>query len=93
MTRHSVGIKFIEAVVDKLFLTSNLLALCLLLFVCFAAYPPGLSYRSRIFGINVGIIYFVVPEAGRRPLDLPSTSPFHRWNEILLAWGLCCDRI
>jgi hypothetical protein len=94
--------------------------------VCFAAYELGLSYRSRIFGINFGLgitattslvnaawlahnqinslvnivngtaicvaliiwlVYFLVPELERRPLDLPATSPFHRWNEVSLTLG------
>ncbi len=33
----------------------NVLTLCLLLFVCFAARPLGLTYRSRIFGITLGL--------------------------------------
>ena len=28
-----------------------------------------------------------VPEAGRQSIDLPSTSPFLRWNEISLPCG------
>jgi hypothetical protein len=35
--------------------TSSILTLCLLLFVCFAIRPMGLSFRSRIFGISLGL--------------------------------------
>lgn len=34
---------------------TNILTLCLLLFVCFAIRPLGLSYRSRTFGISLGL--------------------------------------
>jgi hypothetical protein len=33
----------------------SILTLCLLLFVCFAARPLGLTFRSRIFGISLGL--------------------------------------
>ncbi|SEG61702.1 hypothetical protein SAMN05421819_3830 [Bryocella elongata] len=32
-----------------------ILTLCLLLFVCFAAHPLGLTPRSRIFGVSLGL--------------------------------------
>jgi hypothetical protein len=35
--------------------TQSILILCLLLFVCFAIRPMGLSYRSRIFGVSLGL--------------------------------------
>ena len=33
----------------------NVLTICLLLFVCFAIRPLGLTYRSRIFGVSLGL--------------------------------------
>ena len=33
----------------------SILTLCLLLFVCFAIRPMGLSYTSRIFGVSLGL--------------------------------------
>jgi hypothetical protein len=35
--------------------TQSILTLCLLLFVCFAIRPMGLSYTSRIFGVSLGL--------------------------------------
>jgi hypothetical protein len=35
--------------------TQSILILCLLVFVCFAIRPMGLSYRSRIFGVSLGL--------------------------------------
>lgn len=52
--RHS-GLEFVIGLVTQLQQTSSILTLCLLLFVCFAIRPMGLSYRSRIFGISMGL--------------------------------------
>jgi len=52
---HISGIKFAVAIVTQLQQTSSILTLCLLLFVCFAIRPMGLSYRSRIFGVSLGM--------------------------------------
>jgi hypothetical protein len=54
-TPHLSGIKFIVAMITQLQQTSSILTLCLLLFVCFAIRPMGLSYRSRIFGVSFGL--------------------------------------
>ena len=43
------------AMVTQLQQTSSILTLCLLLFVCFAIRPMGLSYNSRIFGVSLGL--------------------------------------
>jgi len=55
VTPHLSGIKFMVAMITQLQQTSSILTLCLLLFVCFAIRPMGLSYRSRIFGISFGL--------------------------------------
>src|SRR5271155_1426163 len=55
VTPHLSGLKFIVAMVTQLQQTSSILTLCLLLFVCFAIRPMGLSYRSRIFGVSFGL--------------------------------------
>ena len=55
LTPHLSGIKFLVAMVTQLQQTSSILTLCLLLFVGFAIRPMGLSYRSRIFGISLGM--------------------------------------
>lgn len=52
---HVSGIKFLVSMVTQLQQTSSILTLCLLLFVCFAIRPMGLSYRSRIFGVSFGM--------------------------------------
>jgi hypothetical protein len=52
---HVSGITFLVAMITQLQKTSSILTLCLLLFVCFAIRPMGLSYRSRIFGVSFGL--------------------------------------
>jgi hypothetical protein len=55
ITPHVSGITFLVAMITQLQKTSSILTLCLLLFVCFAIRPMGLSFRSRIFGISLGL--------------------------------------
>ncbi|GAC1363735.1 MAG: hypothetical protein NVSMB3_12190 [Acidobacteriaceae bacterium] len=52
---HQSGSAFFLAMITQLQQTSSILILCLLLFVCFAIRPMGLSYRSRIFGVSLGL--------------------------------------
>lgn len=55
VTPHLSGIKFMVSMITQLQQTSSILTLCLLLFVCFAIRPMGLSYKSRIFGVSMGL--------------------------------------
>lgn len=52
---HTTGNKFLVTVASQLQQISSVLTLCLLLFVCFAIKPLGLSFRSRIFGVSLGL--------------------------------------
>ena len=54
-TPHASGIKFMVATVTQLQQTRTILTFCLLLFVVFAIRPMGLTYRSRIFGVSLGL--------------------------------------
>jgi len=49
------GMRFIMNAISQLQRTQSILTLCLLLFVCFAVRPMGLSYSSRIFGVSLGL--------------------------------------
>jgi hypothetical protein len=49
------GTKYLVAAIQQLQRTQSILTLCLLLFVCFAIRPMGLSYSSRIFGVSLGL--------------------------------------
>ena len=64
-TPHLSGLKFMVAMVTQLQQTSSILTLCLLLFVCFAIRPMGLSFRSRIFGISFGLGFMATTDLVR----------------------------
>ena len=44
---HEAGLKLLVAVVTQFQRTSSILTLCLLLFVCFAIRPMGLSFKKQ----------------------------------------------
>ena len=46
---------YIMRAVSQLQQTQSVLTLCMLLFVCLAIRPMGLSYRSKIFGVSFGL--------------------------------------
>ena len=52
---HQTGTAFMISMMTQLQQTSSILTLCLLMFVCFAIRPMGLSFRSRIFGVSLGL--------------------------------------
>jgi len=52
---HISSMRFVIRLVTQLQQTSSILTLCLLLFVCFAIRPMGLSYASRVFGASLGL--------------------------------------
>jgi hypothetical protein len=52
---HVTSTSFITLSVGQLQQTQSVLTLCMLVFVCFAIHPMGLSYRSRVFGVCLGL--------------------------------------
>jgi hypothetical protein len=52
---HQKGIDLLTSAISQLQRTQSILTLCLLLFVCFAIQPMGLTYSSRIFGVSLGL--------------------------------------
>ena len=52
---HITANSFLKRVVTELQQTQSILTLCMLLFVCLAIRPMGLSHRSKIFGICLGL--------------------------------------
>ncbi len=52
---HMTSVSFIVRFVSQLQQTQSVLTLCMLLFVCLASRPMGLSYRSKLFGISLGL--------------------------------------
>ena len=52
---HITSSNFVTRVVSQLQQTQSVLTLCMLVFVCIAIRPMGLTHRSRIFGVSVGL--------------------------------------
>jgi hypothetical protein len=52
---HMTGQRFVIRAITQLEQTQSILTLCLLIFVCLAVRPMGLSHRSRIFGVSLGL--------------------------------------
>jgi hypothetical protein len=52
---HMTSQSFVIRAITQLQQTQSILTLCMLLFVCFAIRPMGLSHRSRIFGVSLGL--------------------------------------
>jgi hypothetical protein len=50
-----IGTDLITNAISQLQRTQSILTLCLLVFVCFAIRPMGLSFKSRIFGVSFGL--------------------------------------
>jgi hypothetical protein len=59
---HITGAKYIIAAISQLQRTQSILTLSLLVFVFFAIRPMGLSYRSRIFGVSLGLCIMSVSD-------------------------------
>jgi hypothetical protein len=55
ITPHSTQMTFIISFMTEFQRMQSILTLCLLLFVCFAIRPMGLTYSSRIFGVSLGL--------------------------------------
>jgi hypothetical protein len=54
----------------------DVLTLCLLLFVCFSVKPLGLTYRSHIFGISLGLGVFATVQLAATAWYAPSLSVY-----------------
>jgi hypothetical protein len=52
---HATGTRYMIASISQLQLTQSILTVCLLLFVSLAVRPVGLSYRSKVFGVTLGL--------------------------------------
>jgi hypothetical protein len=81
-TPHLSGTKFMVSMVTQLQQTSSILTLCLLLFVCFAIRPMGLSYRSRIFGISFGLGFMAATDLVRSAWLSHSSQVYSTVNVI-----------
>jgi hypothetical protein len=52
---HTGGHRYVILAVTQLQRAQNMLGVCLLAFVCYAVPPLGLSWRSRVFGVGLGL--------------------------------------
>jgi hypothetical protein len=89
---HHSGLEFIVGVVTQIQQTSSILTLCLLLFVCFAIRPMGLSYRSRIFGISMGLGILATTDLVRAAWlshNLNMQSTINIVNGLVMCVTLC----
>ena len=55
---HTAGTHYMETVAGQVQQGISVLILCLLLFVCFSTKYLGLTYRSHIFGVSLGLGIF-----------------------------------
>jgi hypothetical protein len=88
LTPHLSGTKFMVAMVTQLQQTSSILTLCLLLFVCFAIRPMGLSYRSRIFGVSFGLGFLATTDLIRSAWLAHNSDMFSTIN-IINGLAIC----
>jgi hypothetical protein len=57
---HMSGTKYLVAAVEQLQRTQSILTLCIALFVFFAIRSMGLSYRSKVFGVSLGLAIMAI---------------------------------
>src|ERR1700678_2787002 len=88
LTPHISGITFLVAMITQLQQTSSILTLCLLLFVCFAIRPMGLSYRSRIFGVSFGLGFLAATDLVRSAW-LSHNSDMYSTVNIISGLSIC----
>lgn len=92
LTPHLTGAKFMVAMVTQLQQTSSILTLCLLLFVCFAIRPMGLSYKSRIFGVSFGLGFLAATDLVRSAWlahNSDMNSTINVINGLVICLTLC----
>jgi len=52
---HESPVSLLASILSQLQQITGVITLCLLLFVCFAIKPLGLTFRSRVFGVAAGL--------------------------------------
>jgi hypothetical protein len=71
---HVTGAKYAIAAISQLQRTQSILTLSLLVFVFFAIRPMGLSYKSRIFGVSLGLCMMSLSNLLQSTYDMVSTN-------------------
>ena len=85
---HMTGTTYFMAAVSQLQRTQSILTLCLLLFVCFAIRPMGLSYSSRIFGVSLGLGFMAtndLVQSAWLAFNPAMTTTYNRINGIVIC--------
>jgi hypothetical protein len=88
-TPHLSGVKFLVAIVTQVQQTSSILTLCLLLFVCFAIRPMGLSYRSRIFGVSFGLGFMATTDLVRSAWMSHGSTRMYTTVNLMSGLAVC----
>ena len=87
---HSQGASYIARFLPQLQQTASILTLCLLLFVCFALRPLGLTERSRAFGASIGLgIVAVTQLVQSNWLPTPSAASVYSIVYFYGGLGFC----
>jgi hypothetical protein len=80
---------FITRALNQLQQTQSILTLCMLLFVCLAIRPMGLSHRSKIFGVSLGLgIMATMDLVGSA--WLPHFKSLYSFYNVIEGVAVCC---
>lgn len=84
---HMLGRVQLANLVGQMQQTASVLTLCLLLFVCFALKPLGLTYGSRAFGASMGLGILATTQLLQSSW-LPTSQAFNLYSIIYFYSGL-----
>jgi hypothetical protein len=86
---HISTVNYLVAFVSQMQRTQSILILCLLLFVCFAIRPMGLSYRSRIFGVSLGLGVMATTDMVQSAWERSTLSSMYGLFSIVSSAAIC----
>lgn len=86
---HMFGQSYVANLIAQLQQAASVLTLCLLLFVCFALKPLGLTPRSRAFGASIGLGIFATTQL-LQSAWLPTASALMVYSPMYFYTGLGC---
>ena len=86
---HITRVHYLIAFVGQMQRTQSILILCLLLFVCFAIRPMGLSYGSRIFGVSLGLGVMATTDMIQSAWISNSSSSMYGAFSVISSGAVC----
>lgn len=87
---HTLGQTYVANLLAQLQQTASVLTLCLLIFVCFALRPLGLTERSRAFGASVGLGFVAATQLVQSAwLPTPSALSMYSIQNFYSGLGFC----